>query len=53
MINEATLEDREEIQKLWAGLIANATDPNKRFNIQKIHIDILSKLEPLEAKFTG
>jgi len=50
MINEATLEDREEIQKLWAGLIANATDPNKRFNIQKTHIDILSKLEPLAAE---
>lgn len=50
IIEKASLEDREEIQRLWAGLIANAADPIKRFNTQKSHIDILSKLEPLAAE---
>ena len=49
LLEKASLEDEEEIQKLWAGLIANATDPDKRLQINKIYIDILSNLEPLDV----
>ena len=49
MIENLSLEDDESVQDLWAGLIANATDPDKRFQIKKVYIDILSSLEPLDA----
>ena len=49
-ITEASKESDPEIQELWAQLIANATDPNKEINIQKVHMSILSQLEPLDAK---
>ena len=50
LIQSATQEDDESIQDLWAGLIANAIDPEKRLNVQKIYIDILSALEPIDTK---
>jgi len=49
ILQKASLEDEEEIQKLWAGLIANATDPTKRLEVKKIFMEILSNLEPLDA----
>lgn len=50
LIQNASQEDDESIQDMWAGLIANATDPNKHSDPKKIYIDILSSLEPLDAK---
>ena len=50
IIQNASLEDDDSIQSLWAGLIANSTDPNNSINPKKIYIDILSSLEPLDAK---
>lgn len=49
LLESASLEDDENIQDKWAGLIANATDPDKCFQFQKIYIQILSSLEPLDA----
>jgi abortive infection alpha-like protein len=49
LIESASLEDDENLQEKWAGLISNATDPNKRFQFRKIYIQILSNLEPLDA----
>jgi hypothetical protein len=49
LIESASLEDDENLQKKWAGLISNATDPNIRFQFRKIYIQILSNLEPLDA----
>lgn len=49
IIENASLEDDEAIQDLWTGLIVNATDPSKRLKINKIYIDIISSLEPLDA----
>lgn len=49
LIDQASLETDESIQTLWARLIANATDPERRFQIKKIHIQILSSLEPLDV----
>ena len=53
LLDSASLEDDENIQDKWAGLIANATDPDKRFQFQKIFIRILSNLEPLGSNFTA
>ena len=49
LLESASLEDDENLQDKWSGLIANATDPNKRFQFQKIYIQILSNLEPFDA----
>lgn len=49
LLESASLEDDENLQDKWAGLIANGTDPNKCFQFQKIYIQILSNLEPLDA----
>jgi hypothetical protein len=34
---------------MWAGLIANALDPNNRFQARKLIQSVLSELEPLDA----
>ena len=49
LIQKASTEDEESLQVMWAGLIANATDPNKRLEVKRIQIQILSELEPLDA----
>lgn len=45
-----SLESENRIQDLWAGLIANATDPIKSFRIRKVFLEILRGLEPLDAR---
>jgi len=49
LLESVSLEDDDNIQEKWAGLLANATDPNKRVKIQNIYMQILSSLEPLDA----
>jgi hypothetical protein len=49
LIQNASEEDNETIQNMWAGLIANLMDPGKKFSPKKIFIQILSSLEPLDA----
>lgn len=49
LLESASLEDDDNIQEKWAALLANATDPEKRIKIQKIYIQIISSLEPLDA----
>ncbi len=50
LLDKASLEDDDLLQDMWATLIANATDPTKRFNLKKIHIDVLASFEPLDAR---
>jgi len=50
LLENASKEDDEKIQDLWAGLIANATNPSKRLNLKKIFIEILSSIEPLDVQ---
>jgi hypothetical protein len=50
LIQRASDEDDNDIQSLWAGLIANSTDPNKKLDVKKIYIEILSSLEPLDVQ---
>lgn len=50
LIEHASVEDDDAIQEKWAALIANATDPGRAINLQKMYIEVLSSLEPLDAK---
>jgi len=50
LIQNASQEDNDDIQSLWAGLVANSTDPDKKLNVQKIYIEILSSLEPIDVQ---
>jgi len=51
IIQRASLEDNELIQKMWAGLIANSLDPMVNVFPRKILISLLAELEPLDARF--
>lgn len=50
ILEGASLENEESLQKLWAGLIANASDPGYKLNLKKVYIEILRGLEPLDAE---
>ncbi len=50
LIQNASQEDDETLQEMWAGLIANSMDPGKRLNVKKVYINILSSLEPLDLQ---
>lgn len=50
LVQAASLEDDDDLGMMWSGLVANATDPNKRFVPKKIFIDVLRSLEPLDLK---
>jgi hypothetical protein len=50
LLEGASLETEAEIQQLWAGLIANAIDPDCALRIKKVFLEILRGLEPLDAR---
>lgn len=50
LLDGASLEAEPTIQDLWAGLIANATDPSRAFRLKKVFVEILRGLEPLDAR---
>jgi len=49
ILENASLEDSEVVQAMWAGLIANSTDPSVEFQMKKLYIEILSSLDPIDA----
>lgn len=49
LIEAAWDETREELQELWARLLANALDPNNRTKIRRSYIAIIRDFEPLDA----
>ena len=49
LLQSAAMEDEPTLQDLWAGLIANATDPTRRRNVPRVFIDLLKSIEPLDA----
>ena len=49
LVENASYEDDEGLQELWAGLIANSFDPAQRQQQKRIFIQILSSLEPIDA----
>jgi hypothetical protein len=50
LIQGASEEDDESLQGMWASLIANSMDPEKRFTPKRIYTQILSSLEPIDVK---
>ncbi|QQR36648.1 DUF4393 domain-containing protein [Devosia oryziradicis] len=50
LIQASTMESDEELQTLWAGMIANATDPNLTTNARRDFVTLLSALEPIDLR---
>ena len=50
LLENASQESDDTLQDMWAGLIANATDPEKKLNLKRVYIRILSELEPIDAQ---
>lgn len=50
VLDAISLESEDQIQDLWAALIANASDPTTRIRIRKVFLEILRGFEPLDAK---
>ncbi|GGZ32173.1 Abi-alpha family protein [Asticcacaulis endophyticus] len=50
LIRGAADESRDEIQDLWAALLAAALDPNRGKDVTRFFIDVLQKMEPWDAK---
>jgi hypothetical protein len=49
ILEAAALEDDPLLRDMWAGLIANALDPAKRFIPRKVFTQVLREMEPLDA----
>ena len=43
------MESQEELQQLWARLIANAMDPTRDVRLRREFIETLSRFEPVDA----
>lgn len=50
-IEAASFEEEEDVQELWARLIANAASPDSSVTIKKVYIEILKSLSAGEAIF--
>ena len=48
LIENATLEDNDELHTLWSNLLTNAMDPRVSQNVKHIHVSILKEMEPLD-----
>jgi Abortive infection alpha len=51
LLDKATLVDDENLQEMWASLLANATNPTMAGNVSHIFPTILAGLSPREAQF--
>ncbi|WOH78268.1 Abi-alpha family protein [Bradyrhizobium sp. BEA-2-5] len=49
LLEAAQGEPREEMQELWARLLANALDPGRAHDVRPEFIETLKKLHPLDA----
>jgi hypothetical protein len=50
LIENATLEENEELHTLWANLLANALDPNFSGDISIMHVSLLKEMMPVDVK---
>ena len=50
LIEAAILEENEDLQQLWANLLANALDPKIKEKPKKVFIDILKQMEGFDAQ---
>jgi len=49
LMQAAADESREEIRDLWARLLAAAMDPGRSQKVRRLYIDIVGKMDPLDA----
>jgi hypothetical protein len=49
VIDAASKEDDDDVQELWARLIDNATNPDSKIEINKMHIELINSLNGIEA----
>ena len=49
-LEAASEETDETLQDMWANLLANAMDPNKDTSLQRIFIEALGQMEPIDAQ---
>jgi hypothetical protein len=49
LLEAASMEDDPTLQEMWAGLVANVTDPNRRQKLRKVFSAILSDFEPIDS----
>lgn len=50
ILENATLEEDDELQALWATLMANAMDPSFKTELRMAYIDIIKSLNPLDVR---
>jgi hypothetical protein len=50
LFQQATLEDDPTLSEMWAGLLANAMDPERHLEARRSYTTTLSALEPLDAR---
>jgi hypothetical protein len=50
LIEFATLEDNDDLQTMWARLLANAMDGNFTIEITNVHISIMKDLQAVDVK---
>jgi hypothetical protein len=50
ILEKATVEENDDLQKLWANLLTNALDPKYTGNITRNFVSILSDIEPSDAR---
>ena len=49
LLEAASMESNDELQDLWARLMANAMDPNRDVILRHEFIDVLSQFEPIDV----
>ena len=49
LLNAASLEDRPELNEMWERLLSAAMNKNKANSIRQVYIDILKRMDPLDA----
>ena len=50
VLENASIEDRDEMQDMWAKLLVNAMDPNVKFDVKRAFLSVLRDIDPLEAR---
>ena len=49
LLEAAQMESREELQDLWATLLANAMHPDRSIRVRRTFFDLVQRLEPADA----
>jgi hypothetical protein len=50
ILESAMDEGREELKRLWEGLLATALDPDKTTQVARLFIDLVKAMDPLDAR---